>query len=517
MARIDIFETACCYSVADIRALESYAIEKQDIPAIRLMNRAGQAAFEAIAESITESIAESKAEPTQLHVFCGGGNNGGDGFVVAGLAADAGWPVNLIDLSNPDKLSEEAIQARNFALQRLDSVSTEIPDLTNSSGVIVDALLGIGFSGELRGVILQACCAINQSWMPVFSLDTPSGVNADTGACAPDAVVALTTISFIAAKRGMLTGAAENCVGELIVDDLGLSDLDNSSADFPELKPHPIITEDSLEAVFPPRFANAHKGAYGHLLIVGGNLGMSGAVSLAAEAALTLGVGKISVATRQSSLAPLLSRVPEVMARQVDHYNDLKHLIDQCTAIVIGPGLGTDAWAEQMLLRVLSEDIPVVVDADAIRLIAAAIVKPTQDRICFTPHPGEAALVLNCSTAEIQEDRFKALSQLENAFSGHWLLKGNGSLLTNGEGPASLNRTGNPGMASGGMGDVLSGLIGSILAQGYGVQESAEAAVFIHGAAADIAAEYSGEISLRASEVIAAVPELLLSLDLSNV
>lgn len=523
MARIELSESLCCYSVADIRAMERYAISEQKVPALQLMNRAGRAAFEAIQRIYSE--------PLCLHVFCGGGNNGGDGFVVAGLAADSGWPVNIIDLSDPKKLSVAAAEAKAYALQRVESVTTEIPDLNNASGVIVDALLGIGFSGDLRGVILEACCAINRSWLPVFAIDTPSGVNADTGACALDAVQATTTISFIAAKRGLLTGSAPNCVGELIVDDIGISDLEllGSEAD---IQPHEILSDDSLEEVFPSRFLSAHKGAYGHLLIIGGNFGMSGAVILAAEAALSMGVGKVSVATRFPSLAPLLSRAPEVMAHQVDHYNHLGPLIDQCTAIVIGPGLGTCPWAEQMLHKVLAEDIPTVIDADAIRLIAEGRVKPSHDRICFTPHPGEAALMLNSSTAEVQQDRFAALAALENRVAGHWLLKGNGSLLTrkglpvggvsiNGlaaskertasSPPAYINITGNPGMASGGMGDVLSGLIGSILAQGYGVEESAAAAVFVHGAAADIAAELVGEISLKASDVIDSVPELLLS------
>ena len=494
MARIEFSEFHYCYSVADIRAMERYAIEKQAVPSIQLMNRAGRAAFEVIQQRCAEAI--------PMHVFCGGGNNGGDGFVVAGLAADSGWAVNVIDLSDPKKLSAEASKAREYALQRVESVVTEIPDLSNAFGLIVDALLGIGFAGELRGTILDACIAINSSWLPVFSLDTPSGVNADTGACALDAVQANTTVSFIAAKRGLLTGSAENCVGELVVDDIGVSDVGVAG-----VKPHEILSEDSLAEVFPPRFPSAHKGAYGHLLIVGGNAGMSGAVILAAEAALSLGVGKISVATRQASVAPLLSRAPEVMAHQVDHFNHLKPLIDQCTAIVIGPGLGTDCWAEQMLHCCLAEDIPLVVDADAIRLIAEGHLKPSHDRICFTPHPGEAALVLNCSTAEVQENRFAALEALEKTIPGHWLLKGNGSLLTGTGHPSYLNMTGNPGMASGGMGDVLSGLIGSILAQGYGVEESAAAGVFIHGAAADIASDIVGEISLKATDVIAAVPE----------
>lgn len=499
MAIIELSESLCCYSVADIRAMESYAIEEQGVPGIQLMNRAGRAAFEIIRQSCPD--------PIPIYVFCGGGNNGGDGFVVAGLAADTGWPVNIIDLSNPEKLSPEACKARDYALQRVDSVATEVPDLSNAFGLIVDALLGIGFAGELRGSILDACIAINGSWLPVFSLDVPSGVNADTGACALDAVQANTTVSFIAAKRGLLTGAAENCVGELIIDDIGVSDIGVAG-----VEPHEILSEDSLAEVFPPRFPSAHKGAYGHLLIVGGNTGMSGAVILAAEAALSLGVGKISVATRQASLSPLLSRAPEVMAHQVDHYNDLKPLIDQCTAIVIGPGLGTDSWAEQMLHRCLAEDIPVVVDADAIRLIAEGRVKPSHERVCFTPHPGEAALVLDSSTTEVQEDRFAALEALENTIPGHWLLKGNGSLLTRTNHPGYLNMTGNPGMASGGMGDVLSGLIGSTLAQGYGVEESAAAGVLTHGAAADIASDVVGEISLKATDVIAAVPEFLTSL-----
>lgn len=505
MARIDLSETLNCYSIADIRALENYAIEKQGVAAIQLMKNAGRAAFEVIRESYPE--------PETAHIFCGGGNNGGDGFIVAGLAADSGWDVRIVDLCDPNKLSDEATAARDFALQRVNSVVTEVPDLGNAFGIVVDALLGIGFGGELRGKVLEACRAINQSWMPVFALDVPSGVNADTGACAIDAVEAEVTISFIAAKRGLLTGRAENCVGELVIEDLGVNELSIQT-----LKPHELLSEDFLDRVFSPRFPSAHKGAYGHLLIVGGNIGMSGAAILAAESAMSLGVGKLSVATREPTLSPVLARVPEAMVHQVDHYNDLKALLDKCTAVVIGPGLGTDAWAEQMLLRVMEEDIPILVDADAIRLLAEGRVEATQSRICFTPHPGEAALVLNSTTAEVQRDRFAALQRLEEAIPGHWILKGNGSLLsrTAADGsaePAYLNFTGNPGMASGGMGDVLSGLIGSIMAQGFSVEESAAAGLFIHGAAADIAAESLGEVSLRATDLVSSVPEVLFAVE----
>lgn len=502
MAKIDMLRSDLCYSVADIRALENYAMRDLAIPGIQLMARAGRAAFEFIAESV--------ASPVALYVFCGGGNNGGDGFVVAGLAADAGWPVTLIDLSAPSKLSAESRQARDFALQRVERVVGEIPDI--DQGLIVDALLGIGFSGSLRGVALDACRAINQSSLPVISLDTPSGVNADTGSCDPDAVQATTTITFIALKRGLLTGPAENHIGRLILDDLGLEGIEIAG-----LAAHRILGPDSLRPVFPPRFASAHKGAYGHLLVVGGNDGMSGAAILATEAALTLGVGKVSVATRQASLAPLLCRVPEAMARPVDHFNDLKPLLDQCTAIVIGPGLGKDAWAEQMMLAALSEDIPTLVDADALNLIATGRAKPTHDRVCFTPHPGEAAQLLQSTTAQVQQNRFEALQQLENSHRGQWLLKGNGTLLSgSAEQPASLNRNGNPGMASGGMGDVLSGLIGAILAQGYSLRESTAAATYIHGAAADLAATCVGEISLRASDLITSIPEVLMSLGVGD-
>lgn len=518
MARIELSEIHSCYSVADIRALEAFALEqltekqkeKQGTSGIQLMTKAGRAAFEAIQQSYSSA--------TKLYIFCGGGNNGGDGFVVAGLAADADWSVCLIDLSNPKKLSSEASQARSFALERVQEVVaklTRLPDLTgqkaDQAGLVVDALLGIGFVGELRGIALEACQLINQSSFPVFSLDVPSGVNADTGACAADAIQANSTLSFIGAKRGLLTGYGENCVGELILDDLEIK----APEDLP-LNPHEILTSKKVKEVFPARVASAHKGGYGHLLIIGGNSGMAGAAILAAEAALSLGVGKISVATRESSLAPLLSRAPEVMAHQVEHYNYLQPLLDKCTAVVIGPGLGKDSWAEQMLHCVLKNDLPILIDADAINLIAEGVITPSKDRICYTPHPGEAAGILGVSTSAVQENRFEAVQALQNKLPGLWLLKGNGSLISRGDRPAYLNRTGNPGMASGGMGDVLSGLIGAVMAQGYSVESSAAAGAYLQGAAADIAAQKCGQISLRASDVISAIPETLLSLENQN-
>ncbi len=504
MARINIPEINYCYSVADICALEAFAIEKQGISGVKLMTKAGRAAFEA--------IQQSNPQATKLYIFCGGGNNGGDGFVLAGLAADADWAVCLVDLADPKKLSDEALQARDFALARVKEVVTKLPDLAGQEGLIVDAILGIGFTGGLRGSALKACQLINQTDMPVFALDVPSGVNADTGACADDAIQANTTISFIGAKRGLLTGYAENCVGELILDDLDIETPEDMS-----LHPHEILTSEHVQAVFPARVASAHKGGCGHLLIIGGNIGMAGAVILAAEAALTLGVGKVSVATREPSLAPLLARVPEVMGRKIEHYNYLQPLLDKCTAVVIGPGLGTDAWAEQMLHCALQNDIPIVCDADAINLIAAGVVTPNKDRVCYTPHSGEAAGILGSSAGAVQEDRFGALVALQNKLAGHWVLKGNGSLVSRMDMPAYLNRTGNPGMASGGMGDVLSGLIGAVLAQGYSVESSAAAGTYLHGVAADNAAQVQGKISLRASDVIRAIPETQLSLEIQDV
>tara|TARA_B110000483_G_scaffold88856_1_gene109623 strand:- start:11042 stop:12568 length:1527 start_codon:yes stop_codon:yes gene_type:complete len=507
MARIELSEIHSCYSVADIRTLEAFAMEVQGVSGIQLMTKAGRVAFEVIEQSYSPA--------TKLYIFCGGGNNGGDGFVVAGLAADADWSVCLIDLSNPKKLSDAARQARNFALERVQEVINKLPDLTgqevDQAGLLVDALVGIGFSGELRGRPLDACQRINQSNLPVVSLDVPSGINADTGACATEAIQADITISFIGAKRGLLTGCAQNCVGELIVDDLEI----NAPDDLP-LSPHEILTSKKVKEVFPARVASAHKGGYGHLLIIGGNSGMAGAAILAAEAALSLGVGKISVATRESSLAPLLSKAPEVMAHQVEHYNYLQPLLDKCTAVVIGPGLGTDSWAEQMLHCVLRNDLPTLIDADAINLIAAGVVTPSKDRICFTPHPGEAAGILGVSTRAVQENRFEAVQGLQSKLPGHWLLKGNGSLVSRADKPAYLNRTGNPGMASGGMGDVLSGLVGSIMAQGYSVESSAAAGTYLHGTAADIATQKCGQISLRASDLISAIPDTLLSMEVQN-
>lgn len=268
------------------------------------------------------------------------------------------------------------------------------------------------------------------------------------------------------------------------------------------------IDQRKLRLALQPRARNAHKGDFGHALIIGGDAGMAGAALMAAEACARTGAGKISVATRADHTAAFIARTPELMARGVESSEELLPLLAVATVVVIGPGLGQSDWSKAMLKAVLATDLPLVVDADALNLIASDNDQPQRDNWIFTPHPGEAARLLNINTQQIASDRPQYAADLQQRFQGVAILKGMGSLIATPEALYQCKR-GNPGMASGGMGDVLSGIIGGLLAQGFSLSDAACFGVELHAAAADIAAKQSGERGLLATDLLLPLRTLL--------
>lgn len=462
------------YSVEQTRALDRLAIEQYAIPGIVLMERAGEAAFELL------MARWPKAQ--NIVVLCGGGNNGGDGLVVARLAQQAGLSVTLSLLLHPDTLKGEAREAFE-ALKTLPiTAMSELTQRLDECDVIVDALLGTGLTSGVRGEYAAVIEQINQVARPTLSLDLPSGLNADSGQVMGCAVEATVTIAFIGLNRGLLTGEGPGYCGDLHFSDLSLPD-----ALYQQLGGSvERIDYAALKRLIRSRPAHAHKGMCGHVLLVGGDRGMSGAIRLAGEAALRSGSGLVSIATRREHAALMTAQRPELMSHGVANEAELMPLFSRATVIVCGPGLGTGVWGQEMLAQVLAQPQPLVLDADALNLLAQ---NPKQrENWLLTPHPAEAARLLSISTAEVVADRFAAVAALQQRYGGYVLLKGAGTLMCDPSGEIALCSDGNPGMASGGMGDLLSGVLAALIAQGMVLPHALPLGVALHAAAGDRAA-----------------------------
>jgi NAD(P)H-hydrate epimerase len=465
------------FTAAQTRELDRIAIEEHGISGIRLMTRAGQAAF--------DLLLRRWPDPAHLHVFCGVGNNGGDGYIVAALAAERGIPTSVYQVGDAAKIRGDALEARVHALSSGVDVFALETEPSLREGVIVDALLGTGLSGEVRPAYAFAIGCINNSGLPVLALDVPSGLCSDTGRDLGSVVKADCTITFIACKRGLLTGAAVRYRGDLEVCDLEVPAGCYAAL---EADGERLDLEDCLLSM-PPLPADAHKGLLGSAVLVGGDHGFAGACAMAAEAAARCGAGLVSVATRPDHVAAIVARRPEVMARGIVGATELVELLSGASAVAVGPGLGQSPWSEQLLHKVLDSSIPLVVDADALNMMARLPANPAlhRENWILTPHPGEAARLLQVSTVEIEADRFAAVRGLQQRYGGVVILKGSGTLVCAGQ-RVFVSTYGNPGMASGGMGDVLSGVLVSLLAQGLAPLQAACLGVCLHGQAADLAA-----------------------------
>lgn len=475
--------------------LDRIAISRFGIPGFRLMQRAGHAAF--------AELVRQWPQARQITIVCGAGNNGGDGLIVAGLALQAGLSVQLLTLGDnfAERLRGEALQA----WQWLSATGIEYrrwqPRVELEGEVIVDALLGTGLNGDVRGEAALLIEQINRSPAPVLSIDIPSGLSADTGAILGVAVKADVTVTFIGLKQGLLTHQGVDYCGELKFDSLRVPE-----AVFEEVAVSAFRTSaEDQQALLPTRNRSAHKGNFGHLLVVGGNLGFGGAALMAAQAALRTGAGLVSLATHPDHVSAALTRVPELMCRGIEDAEDLDPLLERATAVVCGPGLGQDEWSRSLLDRVLSSGKPLLFDADALNLLAhpdyrqelAALRVP----YVMTPHPGEAARMLETDVPALLADRFESVGELQAEYGGTVVLKGAGSLSCDGD-VMHLCSAGNPGMATGGMGDVLSGVIGALLAQRLSAIDAARLGVRIHALAGDYAAGEGGERGLQATDLL---------------
>lgn len=479
------------YSVSEVRALDRAAIDERGIPGYELMTRAAASALSYARERFPHA--------TRWQILCGGGNNGGDGYVLARLAAEQGIDVSVTSLSQPDRLGGDAERAhQDFAAA--DGVA--IPwagTLDEDRDLLVDAMLGSGLERDVGGDYAQAVSAINGHAAPVLALDIPTGLNGDTGAVMGCAVRADATITFVGRKVGLVLGDGPEFAGSVRFADLEIPRecYETAAGRLRSLAP------GARSRLLPPRPRQSHKNRFGHVVIVGGGLGMPGAVSLTGSAALRAGAGLVSVATRSEHAAVLVGARPELMSLGVDDAEQAAPLLAAADVIALGPGLGQDAWAEALFERVLDANKPMVVDADALNLLARAFEHKAvekQDWV-LTPHPGEAARLLGITSAEVQASRLDAVSALQTRYGGTAVLKGVGTLTQTEDGLPWVCRRGNPGMSSPGMGDALTGIVAAFRAQGLAADAAAVMGVEIHARAGDRAAAL-GERGMLAGDLI---------------
>lgn len=478
-------------------------LEKQGADALgltlyELMLRAGEAAFNLLRQRWPQA--------EHLLILCGHGNNGGDGYVVARLAHSAGLTVTLLACEGSKPLPEEAEQARNAWLAAGGVIHAPDIPWPERVEVIVDALLGTGLNRPAREPYAALIEQANRHPAPVLAVDIPSGLVAANGTTPGPTIFAAATLTFIALKPGLLTGKARDHVGRLHYHGLSLDRwLSGQSA------PWSRVDAGSLSNWLAPRRASSHKGDNGRLVMIGGDRGTAGAIRLAAEAALRSGAGLVRVLTHADNIGPLLTARPELM---VDELNDktLDSALEWGDVVVIGPGLGQGSWGKNALKKAEKSQKPMLWDADALNLLA---IRPDkrQNRI-ITPHPGEAARLLNVKTSEIESDRLLAAQRLVKRYGGVVVLKGAGTIIASQQGQLAIADVGNAGMGSGGMGDVLSGIIGALTGQKLSLYDAACAGCVAHGAAADRVASQRGTRGMLASDLFSQLylyvnPEML--------
>ena len=477
MANLD--PQSALFTTAQVRALDQAAIG-DGISGIELMERAARAALDVLRRRWPQA--------RSVCVLCGPGNNGGDGFLSAALARAAGLQASVIAL--PGQPSGDAALARErFAREggEISSVTDKLPD----ADVYVDALFGSGLNRAPAGDAATLIAAVNAQSCPVLALDVPSGLDSDTGVAFDPCVQASATVCFVGWKRGLFTASGPDQCGER-----SLATLDIPIPAYTHAEPNAILLAPQA---LPRRPRDSHKGRYGHVLAIGGDLGAGGAVRMCGEAAARVGAGLVSVATREANVGAILAARPELMPHGVHVPRNLEALLARASVLALGPGLGQDDWGQGLWQAALDAGKPTVLDADGLNLLALRA-RALPEQIVMTPHPGEAARLLETTTADVQADRFAAVRGMARVYGAVVVLKGSGSLVADPEGRVAACPWGNPGMASGGTGDVLTGVIAGLLAQGLTPWDAACLGVGAHARAGDLAAR-AGERGMLASDL----------------
>jgi ADP-dependent NAD(P)H-hydrate dehydratase / NAD(P)H-hydrate epimerase len=480
------------FSAAQVRALDAWEIEKRRVAGFTLMTRAAEGALKVLRARWPQA--------RRVAVVCGAGNNGGDGYVLARLARAAGLDALVLAAAPPDKLDGDARRAQEEWLATGGSAHPFAADALSGCDVIVDALLGIGLTGAPRPQTLAVIRAINAAKRPVLALDVPSGVNADSGAVHETAVRAEITVTFVGLKSGLFLGAGAEHAGVVLLEDLGVV-----APALPQFTPLlRRIDESELAASLPRRARDSHKGSHGRVLIIGGGPGMPGALRLAGEAALRTGAGLVTVAGLAENLVAVTATRPELIYLPLPLHPNVDDALRTVDVLAIGPGLGTGDWGQRLWAAALAAGVPTIADADALNLLAQNPSTLPPDWV-ITPHPGEAARLLGTDVPTVQADRLGAVRELHSRYGAVAVLKGAGTLVASsnaGTAEIAICERGNPGMATAGMGDVLTGVIAGLCAQCGDSTRAARMGVLVHALAGDSAAQ-GGQRGLIATDVIA--------------
>jgi NAD(P)H-hydrate epimerase len=501
-------------NTAQMREADRRTIEDVGIPAIVLMENAGREAAAAI-ETAFDDIATFR-----IAILCGPGNNGGDGFVVARALAARGADVDVYVIGGAAASTGDA-RANLRVLQRMDVV--EIIEIANaaawkvegpdalSADVIVDAMFGTGVRVPLTGLYETIVADVNMVGNPVVSIDLPSGLSADTPEVPGPAIHASMTVTLGAPKLPLVLPPAATSAGEMIVADIGIPAAIVDALDGPRVE---VITRHDVRLLVVPRAADSHKGDYGRILIVAGSRGLTGSASLCARAALRSGAGLVTVATPASSAPVVASLGAEYMTLPLDEAPDgtvAASALDRLLAfkadvIAVGPGLGRTASAAAVVHGLVARSsVPLVLDADALIAFAGnadRLVGRDGVDIVVTPHPGEMAALTGQSIDDVQADRLEVARSFASAHRVHVILKGHRTLVASPDGAVAINTTGNPGMATAGAGDVLTGMVAAWLAQRRDARDAARLAVYLHGLAGDLVAVDRGQVALVAGDLV---------------
>ncbi|GAA0859846.1 NAD(P)H-hydrate dehydratase [Aliiglaciecola litoralis] len=476
------------YSSQSVKDGEVLCAKQHAISMYQLMEEAGNAASKWLCQQITPH--------SKVVVVVGTGNNGGDGYVAAKQLLKQGYAVKLCSVAPTKTLMGEAQTARLAWLEAGEKIADALQQDFTEFDVILDALLGTGLQGKVRDDYQDVIEAINASGVEVFSIDVPSGIDADTGASLGASVVAKSTITFIGIKSGLVTGNGKQHTGTLSVSPLSIGDTFCST-----VTASGRLISYACFAPLPQRALNSHKGDHGKLVCIGGNKGTAGAIRLSAEAALRCGAGLVKVYCHANSVSSVLQGRPEIMASD----QHLSQMLDWADCIVMGPGLGQDAWSRECFNQVLSylvhHDKSVVLDADGLNLLTQHKEKLQLTNFIITPHAGEAARLIDSTAVQVEADRYKSATLLQQQYAATCILKGPGSVIRHGRGTFVCS-DGNPGMSTAGMGDLLSGVLGAMMAQGMHSEDAGVYGTCLHSAAADRAAEDLGQRGMIAGDLL---------------
>jgi len=504
-----------------MQELDRKSIEVYRIPGIVLMENAGRGAVEVLTSNFPD------IQKKTIAIIAGKGNNGGDGFVIARYLLNRGIPVKVFLLTDPKSLRGDAeINFNIFHHMKGEIIPVpsskdyqKVKKSLENFDLLIDGIFGTGLDAEVRGYYREVIDHLNTLQKPIVAIDVPSGLDADTGKPLGTAVRASLTITFGLPKVGHLVSPGIDYVGSLKVVDIGIP---GRLVEEEKIQTHLLEQEPLQRWLSTPRRANTHKGDYGHLLVIAGSVGKTGAAAMACEAALRMGAGLVTLAIPKSLNSIMEVKLTEVMTEPLPEtskqtlslraFNTILRLCENKKAVVIGPGIGTYKETQSLILKLIKAlDLPIVLDADGLTALSAQpkTLLATKQPLILTPHPGEMARLIQSTAKEVQEDRIGISKNFSQSHRLYLVLKGHRTLIATPKGEVFINPTGNPGMASGGTGDVLTGMIGGLICQGFDILQSLKISVYLHGLAGDEVARELGEKSLVATDIIKKLPALL--------